>query len=113
MIDIDPAWLVDTVTLERVIDTDNWQKPVYSDPVACQCRIDRDQVYSGTGNDREIVANATVFLYPGYTKSIPALDEMWLNGRAFFDGKPHIIKHVAVNKAPTQPATWSYELEVL
>lgn len=112
MLHIDPAWLVDTVSLSFKQGIDDWQRPTYSDPVTVKCRIDRGQIYQGTNNNREIIANAVIFLYPKLVP-MPVLNDSWLDGIAHFDGDDYTIQRIERNTEPTSADTFSYELEVL
>jgi hypothetical protein len=112
MLRIDPAWLVDTVSLSAKLGFDDWQRPTYSDPVTVKCRIDRGQIYQGTSNNREIIANAVIFLYPKLAP-MPVFNDSWLDGIAHFDGADYTITRVERNSEPASAEVFSYELEVL
>ncbi|KRL10734.1 putative minor capsid protein [Schleiferilactobacillus perolens] len=104
----------DAVVLTKVVGHDDWQKPVYGAPVAMDhVRIDRGAVYSGTNNDRQIVANAVIYIRCFANLEIPALDDSWLQGMASFDDKKYTITAVNVLKDASGMSTWGYELEVL
>jgi hypothetical protein len=104
----------DSVTLYRVTGKDDWQKPIYSEPVVIgHARIDRGTVYSGTNNDRQIVAKAVIYIRRAGNSDMPLLDDSWLQGNAEFDGKTYVITTVNVLKGTVGTDVWGYELEVL
>lgn len=94
--------------------TDDWGNATLGDPLTfSHVRIDRTTVYSGTNNDRQIVANATVFIYADYSEHDLSAWDDWLKGQAEFDDHVHAI--VAVNKlaAVGTSKIWALELGVL
>ena len=104
----------DSVTLFRVTGKDDWQKPIYSEPVVIgHARIDRGTVYSGTNNDRQIVAKAVIYIRCTGNSDMPLLDDSWLQGQAEFDNRKYTITTVNVLKDTDTPEIWGYELEVL
>lgn len=104
----------DDVTLTRIISRDEWQNPVYGTPESLKrVRIDRGTVYSGTNNDRQVVANAVIYIRPAANAGVSVLDDTWLGGLAEFDGRKYAITSVTVLKDADKPGIWGYELEVL
>lgn len=94
--------------------TDNWGNAIFGDPLTfSRVRIDRTTVYSGTNNDRQIVANATVFIYADYSEHDLYAGNNWLKGQAEFDDQVHTI--VTVNKLAEVGTSkiWALELGVL
>lgn len=104
----------DDVTLTRIIRRDEWQNPVYGTPEPLKrVRIDRGTVYSGTNNDRQVVASATIYVRTAANPGMPELSDEWLGGQAEFDGRKYAITSVTVLKDADKPGIWGYELEVL
>ncbi|MDD9324493.1 capsid protein, partial [Pediococcus acidilactici] len=63
-----------TVTLKVPTgDVDVWGKPEYEKVIIQNCVVQPQTIYSGTNNDRQIVANAIVFFYSGITTPLPVL----------------------------------------
>lgn len=104
----------DAIVLTKVVGHDDWQKPMYGPPVSLgHVRIDRGTVYSGTNNDRQIVANAVIYIRTAANPGMPALDDTWLEGIAEFDNHKYTITTVNVLKDSDNPDIWGYELEAL
>lgn len=104
----------DAIVLIKAVGHDDWQKPMYGPPVSLgRVRIDRGTVYSGTNNDRQVVANAVIYIRTAANPGMPVLDETWLEGIAEFDSRKYTITSVNVLKDSDKPDIWGYELEVL
>lgn len=103
----------DTVTLAQKVGKDDWQKPLYGDPITVKARVDRGTIYSGTNNDRQIVANAVIYLRTKLNPNMPVLGPDWLQGSATFDGHSYAITTVDTLMDAGMPVIWGYELEVL
>lgn len=104
----------DAVVLTKVVGHDDWQKPVYGAPVVLEhVRIDRGTVYSGTDNNRQVVASAVIYIRTAANPGMPVLDDTWLEGIAEFDSRKYTITTVNVLKDSDNPGIWGYELEVL
>lgn len=55
-----------TLTLTDPTKTDEWGQPSAGKPVTIEhCVVQPQTIYSGSNNDRTIVANAVIFLYAG------------------------------------------------
>ena len=105
---------VDSVTLNQVTGEDEWQKPVYGpDVVLERVRVDRGTVYSGSNNDRQIIANAVIYVRTEENQEMPILGPDWVKAKATIDGKPYTVTTVNALADPGHPVIWGYELEVL
>jgi hypothetical protein len=114
MFDDDLIQYNDVVTLKQRTGEDDWQKTVYGSPIVIpHVRVDRGTIYSGTNNNRQIVASAVIYMRLKENPEMPAIDETWLQGVAEIDGKPYTITTVNVLADPGMPVIWGYELEVL
>lgn len=91
-----------------------YDKPTYDKPITIEhCVFQPQTVYSGTNNDRKVVANAVVFLYAGVSSPMPELDKTNYGSKVEFEGQEYIVQTVVDNRDPFSNAVWSYELEVL
>lgn len=76
--------------------------------------VQQSPIYSGTNNNREVVANAVVFLYAGVSSPLPKLDVVESVGdKVTFEGREYTVKTIVENRHPFSNEIWSYELEVL
>jgi hypothetical protein len=114
-VQVDPAWLNSVVTVEPYIDEGDYNETRYGDKITLnKCRVDVSKVFSGTGADRTIVANATVFLYAAYTNNYPnSIDDSWLQARLTYRGHEYKIVNWAAYTEPDSGEPFSIELEVI
>lgn len=111
---IDKSWLVDKITISKVIGEDDWQKPEYGEPIEFEnCRVDLTKQYTGTGNNREIVANATVFFYAQFTTNIFTFDDTWLKAKVTYDGHEYLVTDYANYHSVNSKDLYSVELKVI
>ncbi|MFD1466476.1 putative minor capsid protein [Lapidilactobacillus mulanensis] len=112
---IDPRWLVHSVEVAKKLDEDNWNKPIYADPITYnRVRVDMTKEFTGTGNDRTITANATVFLFAKFTGNFPVdIDDTWLDAKLTFNGHDYLVKNWSPYSEPTSANLWSIELKVI
>lgn len=112
---VNPAWLVDTVTIEKFLGEGDYNKPEYGPAIQLdKVRVDMSKQYTGTGNNRTIVANATVFLYAKFTSNFPSdIDNTWLKGRLTYRRHQYQITDWALFHEPTSARPFSIELKVI
>lgn len=115
MLDIDQRWLVDEVTIVKKSDeTDDWGKPISSTPETFKnVRFYRQNIYSGTENNRSLLSRGTVFLYPKHTEPMPKIDDTYMNATINFDGHEYTIKDISIYECPASNKIFSYEFEVI
>ncbi len=115
LINPNPMWLVDSITLAKVTGLDEYQKPTYADPVTyAHVRFDHTVVYSGSGNNRTIQKTGTVYLY-GFNQdlSLPSGKE-WLQAKVTAtDGTEYIVQTVSPYQQDTSTDLYSVELGVI
>lgn len=76
--------------------------------------VQAETIYSGSNNDRSVVANALVMLYVGVSTPIPQISVRDDLGNVVeYDGQDYTIKHITELKDPFSNELWGYELEVL
>lgn len=91
-----------------------YPKPTYDDPITVQSVVFQPQtIYTGTNNDRQIVANAVVFLYKNISQPIPKLSKANIGSKITFEGEEYTVQKIVDNRNPFSNELWSYELEVL
>lgn len=76
-------------------------------------RFDLRTVYSGSNNDRQIVANATVIFMPPYSQPWPKLDDSYIGSKIIFDGKEYTITTVNRDMEPFSGEIYQYKVGVI
>lgn len=103
-----------SVTLKlQTGDTDDWGKPVYKSIVINHCVVQPQTIYTGSNNDRKIVANAIVFFYTLITYPMPQLNKRDVGSQIEFEGNNYQVTQIIDNRDPYSNEVYSYELEVL
>ncbi|EYR70628.1 capsid protein [Lactiplantibacillus plantarum WHE 92] len=103
-----------TLTLTDPTKTDEWGQPLAGKPVTIEhCVVQPQTIYSGSNNDRTIVANAVVFLYAGISSPIPTIAKHNIGSKLVFEGEEYTVQKIIDNREPFSNDRYSYELEVL
>ena len=76
-------------------------------------RFDLRTVYSGSNNDRQIVANATVIFMPPYTDPWIELDDSYIGSKISFNDKEYTITTVNRDMEPFSRKVYQYKLGVI
>ncbi len=103
-----------SIVLRLIQGKDKWQKPIFSDPITIKNMIFQPQtVYSGTNNNRQVVANAIAFLFGGVSDPMPTISKNNVGSEIDFEGETYTITTIVDNRNPFSNEVYSYELEVL
>lgn len=94
-------------------ETDDWGKDAVTDIPIDHCVVQPQTIYSGSNNNRTIVANAIVFLYAHVTEPMPVLNRDHVGSSLTFERHDYVITQIVDNRDPYSNDVWSYELEVL
>lgn len=104
-------FLVDTFSYLEYEGTNNWQEPVYANPVIIEnCRIDRGASYSSTTSGKVLLYNAVIFCYEGLTTPLPKFK---VQSVLHFDGQDHVVTKVIPITEAYSTTIYSYEIEVV
>lgn len=76
-------------------------------------RFDQRTVYSGSNNDREIVANGTIVMMPPYTNPLPEIDKDYIGEKVSFNGKEYTITTVNRDIEPFTNKIYQYKIGVI
>lgn len=76
-------------------------------------RFNLRTVYSGTNNDRQIVANATVIFMPPYTDPFIKLDDSYIGSKIIFNDKEYTITTVNRDMEPFNGEIYQYKVGVI
>lgn len=102
------------LTLTDPTKTDDWGQPLAGEPVTIEhCVVQPQTIYSGSNNDRTIVANAVVFLYAGISSPLPTITKNNVGSKLVFESEEYTVQKIIDNREPFSNALHSYELEVL
>lgn len=94
--------------------TDRYNKPEYEPEQQIENIIFQPQtIYSGSNNNREVVANAIAFLFAGVSTPFPKLGKDHIGSKLIFEGKEYTIQKIIDNRSPFSNEIYTYELEVL
>ena len=103
-----------SIVLRLIQGKDKWQKPIFSDPITIKNMIFQPKtVYSGTNNNRQVVANAIAFLFGGVSDPMPTISKNNVGSEIDFEGETYTITTIVDNRNPYSNEVYSYELEVL
>lgn len=103
-----------TLTLTDLTKTDEWGQPLPGKPVTIEhCVVQPQTIYSGSNNDRTIVANAVVFLYTGISSPLPIITKNNVGSKLTFEDVEYTVQKIIDNRNPFSNDQYSYELEVL
>lgn len=95
-------------------ETDQWNQPTYEDAVEVDGVIFQPQtIYSGTNNNRQIIANAVVYFFAGISIPLCSFDKEDVGSIIIFEKKEYLVKSIIDNRDPLSNELYSYELEVL
>ena len=76
-------------------------------------RFDLRTIYSGSNNDRQIVANATVILMPPYSTPWIELNDSYVGSKIIFNDKEYTITTVNRDMEPFSRKVYQYKLGVI
>ncbi|MDT2400371.1 putative minor capsid protein [Enterococcus avium] len=103
-----------SIVLRILEGKDKWQKPIFSEPIIIKHMIFQPQtVYSGSNNNRQVVANAIAFLFGGVSDPMPVINKKHVGSEIDFEGETYTITTIIDNRNPYSNEVYSYELEVL
>ncbi|WP_326931466.1 putative minor capsid protein [Enterococcus avium] len=103
-----------SIVLRLIQGKDKWQKPIFSEPIIIKHMIFQPQtVYSGSNNNRQVVANAIAFLFGGVSDPMPVINKKHVGSEIDFEGETYTITTIIDNRNPYSNEVYSYELEVL
>lgn len=77
------------------------------------CVVNMQTTYSGTNNDRQIVANGLIVMYAGYSDPVPALTKENLESKLTYQGQEYTVTNINRFDQPGTEDLYCYELEVI
>lgn len=106
----------DTITLkmQKTDDSDPYgEKNTYDTVKIENCRVTLRTVYSGTNNDRQVVANATITFMSTYSKPFYDFSEKNQGDKIIFNGHEYTITSVNRDIEPFSSKVYQYKLGVI
>lgn len=104
-------FLIHSIEYVERIGEDDWQKPIYSDPVTINnVRVDMGSQYSTTGTGKQLLYNGLIFIYNG--RSSPMVD-FKEESKVRFNGTEMTITSVIPVYEAYVNELYSIELEVI
>lgn len=115
MLTIPKSMANQSVTFKKLTGHEGpYQKAVYDDPVEIKnCVFQPQTIYSGTNNNRQIIANAVLFIYAGISDPVPKITDKNIGSKVIFEGNSYTVQKLVDNRHPFDNGLFSYELEVL
>ncbi|MCP9357376.1 capsid protein [Liquorilactobacillus satsumensis] len=102
------------VLKQYVKGTGLYRDPSYKDPVTItKCVVQLQTQYTGTNDNRQLIANGTVFFYADVTSPMPALDKTSLGSKIEFEGQEYTVQTLDELKQPFSNDLFGYQLGVL
>lgn len=106
-----------SIALSKVYQsqTDNMYHEVkQDDPVMIDnCVVHLATKYTGTNNNRQLVANGTVYFYADITNPMPDLSKDNLGSKIKIEGNEYTIQTITESKQPMSDDLFAYKVEVL
>lgn len=104
---------VHSIEFKECIGTNNYGKPLYAAPIVINnVRFDDNRLWTRSGNNAEITANAVAFIYP-FAADIDKDFSKSEKSVIIFKGKEYVVNKIVRNYYPYEDKVFSYELEVL
>jgi len=104
---------IHSVTFERFLSTDRYNKPLYGEPLQLDyVRFDNNPVWSKSGNSDSIVANGVLFVYPSFSTNVNDLSGT-MKSLVTFNGVKYVVNKVIEVYEPFSNKVFCYEIEVL
>lgn len=106
----------DTVTLEKMVTDhdDPYGEKVVAEKIEIKnCRFTLRTVYSGTNNDRQVVANASIVMMSTYTTPFVDFDDSYQGSKIIFNGREYTITTINRDIEPFSRKVYQYKLGVI
>lgn len=95
-------------------ETDMYGQPKQDVPVTIsKCVVQLATQYTGSNDNRQLIANGTVFFYADITSPMPILSKDNLGSKIEFEGNEYTVQTINELKQPLSDDLFGYKLEVL
>lgn len=93
--------------------TNDYGDPEYGEPVTINnCRLQLQTVYTGTNDQRQLIANAVIFLYADLTKPWQTFSKDSLGSVFTYRGVDYTLVSITELMQPGTNDLYGYELQV-
>lgn len=86
---------------------------IIDDYVVNNVVINMGTTYTGTNNNRELIANGLIIIYANWSNPIHKLTKDNLGSKAVIDGKEYTVTNIQQYNQPYSDDLYSYELELI
>lgn len=95
-------------------ETDMYGQAKQDTPVTIsKCVVQLATQYTGSNDNRQLIANGTVFFYADITSPMPILNKDNLGSKIEFEGNEYTVQTINELKQPFSDDLFGYKLEVL
>ena len=95
-------------------ETDMWGNPKQDEPITIsKCVFHLATKYTGANDNRQLIANGTVFFYADITSPMPEFNKDNLGSKIEFEGNTYTVQTITESKQPLSDDLFAYKLEVL
>lgn len=93
--------------------TNEYGDPEYAEPVTItNCKVQLQTVYTGTNDQRQLIANAVIFLYADLTKPWQTFSKNSLGSVFTFRDVDYTLTSITELMQPGSDELYGYELQV-
>lgn len=95
-------------------ETDDYNRPKKDKPVTItNCVVQLATQYTGTNENRQLIANGAVYFYAAVSSPFPELTKDNLGSVIEYDGQNYTLKTINEYHEPLSNELYGYKLEVL
>lgn len=105
-----------SIIIKRKVEDDLYNEATYDDGVEIQnCVVHLRTIYSGTNNDRQIVANGTVVLYQSISEPFISLSKQDIENKAkiIYEGQEYTLTNINEDYEPFSNKLYQYKLTMI
>ncbi|MEG1487439.1 putative minor capsid protein [Lactococcus sp.] len=115
MLSVPKLFLQQSVKVEKLKGKNAYGDPEYAEPLNIEnIKIDTKTTFSGSGSDRKINKETTLFIYLSSQAKDFVIDDSFLEARVTDSGQNQfVLKEYAPNKNPIKDEVWSYEVRLI
>ena len=105
-----------SIIIKRKIEDDLYNEATYDDGIEIKkCVVHLRTIYSGTNNDRQIVANGTVMLYQDISEPFISLSKQDIENKAkiIYEGQEYTLTNINEDYEPFSNKLYQYKLTMI
>lgn len=115
MLNIPKLFLQQSVKIEKVKGKNKYGDPEYEEAFTIEnIKVETKTTFSGSGSDRKISKETTLFIYLSSQAKDFVIDDSFLEARVTdSEQNQFILKEYIQNKNPIKDDIWSYEVRLI